>query len=69
MTQAPPLAPTREVKIAVHDGVEIAVALYMPDGDGPFPVLIAPSPYRYDNNTLPALRNSSGARPDRSSSI
>ena len=35
----------REVKIRVHDGVEIAVALYMPDGDGPFPVLLAPSPY------------------------
>src|SRR5207237_1247914 len=45
--------PTREVKIRVHDGVEIAVALYMPAGDGPFPVLIAASPYRYDNNTLP----------------
>jgi hypothetical protein len=44
----------REVKIRVHDGVEIAVALYMADGDGPFPVVLAPSPYRYDNNSLPA---------------
>jgi len=44
----------REVKIRVHDGTEIAVALYMPDGAGPFPVLLAPSPYRYDNNALPA---------------
>jgi predicted acyl esterase len=44
----------REVKIRVHDRVEIAVALYMPAGDGPFPVLFAPSPYRYDNNSLPA---------------
>ena len=44
----------REVKIRVHDGIEIAVALYMPDGDGPFPVVLAPSPYRYDNNSLPA---------------
>jgi uncharacterized protein len=44
----------REVKIRVHDGVEIAVALYMPAGQGPFPVLFAPSPYRYDNNSLPA---------------
>jgi predicted acyl esterase len=44
----------REVKIRVHDGVEIAVALYMPEGNGPFPVLFAPSPYRYDNNALPA---------------
>ncbi len=44
----------REVKIRVHDGVEIAVALYMPDGDGPFPVVLGAAPYRYDNNTLPA---------------
>ncbi len=44
----------KEVKITVHDGVEIALALYMPDGPGPFPVLLAASPYRYDNNTLPA---------------
>ncbi len=48
------LAKPREVKIRVHDGVEIAVALYMPGGDGPFPVVLAPSPYRYDNNALPA---------------
>src|SRR6516165_640703 len=46
--------PSREVKIRVHDGVEIAVALYMPEGNGPFPVLVAASPYRYDNNSLPA---------------
>jgi len=44
----------REVKIKVHDGVEIAVALYMPPGEGKFPTVLAPSPYRYDNNTLPA---------------
>ncbi|MFZ0719572.1 MAG: CocE/NonD family hydrolase [Xanthobacteraceae bacterium] len=44
----------REVKIRVHDGVEIAVALYIPEGEGPFPVVLAPSPYRYDNNSLPA---------------
>jgi len=44
----------REVKIPVHDAVEIAVALYMPEGEGPFPVVLAPSPYRYDNNSLPA---------------
>jgi putative CocE/NonD family hydrolase len=46
--------PRKEVKVRVHDGIEIAVALYMPDGEGPFPVLLAPSPYRYDNNSLPA---------------
>jgi uncharacterized protein len=49
----PQLKP-REVKIRVHDGVEIAVALYMPEGEGRFPVVLGASPYRYDNNTLPA---------------
>jgi uncharacterized protein len=49
----PELKP-REAKVRVHDGVEIAVALYRPVGDGPFPVVLAASPYRYDNNTLPA---------------
>jgi uncharacterized protein len=44
----------REMKIRVHDGVEIAVALYKPEGDGPYPVVLAASPYRFDNNTLPA---------------
>ena len=58
----------REVKIRVHDGVEIAVALYMPDGEGPFPVLLGASPYRYDNNSCRRARSSSGARPGRSSS-
>ena len=48
------LLPSREVKVRVHDGVEIAVALYMPDGAARFPVVLAPSPYRYDNNSLPA---------------
>jgi uncharacterized protein len=50
---AEPQLKPREVKIRVHDGVEIAVALYMPDG-GPFPVVLGASPYRYDNNALPA---------------
>jgi putative CocE/NonD family hydrolase len=41
-------------RVTVHDGVEIAVALYMPEGDGPFPAVLAASPYRFDNNALPA---------------
>jgi len=49
----PQLKP-REVKIRVHDGVDIAVALYMPEGEGRFPVVLGASPYRYDNNALPA---------------
>ena len=54
MTDRAKLPKPREVKIRVHDGAEIAVALYMPEGSGPFPVLLAASPYRYDNNDLPA---------------
>jgi uncharacterized protein len=44
----------REVRITVSDGVEIGAALYLPDGGGRFPALLAASPYRYDNNALPA---------------
>jgi putative CocE/NonD family hydrolase len=44
----------REARVTVRDGTEIAVAIYAPEGPGRFPALLAPSPYRYDNNTLPA---------------
>ncbi|MGB5079996.1 MAG: CocE/NonD family hydrolase [Burkholderiales bacterium] len=44
----------REVRITVRDGVEIGAALYLPEGNGRHPALLAPSPYRYDNNSLPA---------------
>lgn len=44
----------QEVKVQVRDGIDIALALYMPGGDGPFPTVFAASPYRYDNNNLPA---------------
>jgi putative CocE/NonD family hydrolase len=44
----------REAKITVRDGTEIAVAIYAPEGSERYPALLAPSPYRYDNNTLPA---------------
>ena len=40
--------------VKVRDGTEIAVAVYSPSGRGPFPALFAPSPYRFDNNVLPA---------------
>jgi predicted acyl esterase len=51
---AEPQLKPHEAKIRVHDSVEIALALYMPHDGGPFPVVLAASPYRYDNNTLPA---------------
>ena len=41
--------------VKVRDGTEIAVAVYSPSGRGPFPALFAPSPYRFDNNVLPAI--------------
>ncbi len=44
----------KDIQIAVRDGVKIAVRIYRPDGAGPFPALFAASPYRYDNNELPA---------------
>ena len=44
----------KDVQIQVSDGVKIGARIYRPDGDGPFPSLFAISPYRYDNNSLPA---------------
>lgn len=44
----------KDVQIQVSDGARIGVRIYRPDGAGPFPALFAISPYRYDNNTLPA---------------
>ncbi len=44
----------KDVLIRVRDGVHIAARIYRPDGPGPFPTLFATSPYRYDNNELPA---------------
>jgi len=44
----------REIRITVHDGIEIGAALYLPEGSGRHPALLAASPYRYDNNVLPA---------------
>lgn len=44
----------QEVSITVRDGVEIGAAVYAPEGNGRFPALLAASPYRYDNDMLPA---------------
>lgn len=44
----------KDVQITVRDGTKIAVRIYRPDGSGRVPALFAPSPYRYDNNELPA---------------
>ena len=42
------------IGITMSDGVEVSVRIYRPDGEGPFPTLFAASPYRYDNDDLPA---------------
>jgi putative CocE/NonD family hydrolase len=44
----------KDVLVPVRDGTKIATCIYRPDGSGPFPTLFACSPYRYDNNELPA---------------
>ena len=44
----------KEVRIPVRDGTAIAAAIYAPETSGRFPALLAASPYRYDNNVLPA---------------
>ena len=44
----------QEVKIKARDGIQIGAAIYAPEGGGKFPALLAASPYRYDNNVLPA---------------
>jgi putative CocE/NonD family hydrolase len=42
------------ITFLARDGVELAMAVYKPAGDGPFPTLFAASPYRFDNDALPA---------------
>lgn len=44
----------KEFQITVRDGTQIGVAVYAPESNGRYPALLAPSPYRYDNNDLPA---------------
>jgi len=47
------IAPTRIENVRVRDGVTIAVAVYLPNDAGRYPILFAASPYRFDNNLLP----------------
>jgi len=44
----------KEISITVRDGTRIGAAIYMPEASGRYPALLAASPYRYDNNALPA---------------
>ncbi|HUB98122.1 MAG TPA: CocE/NonD family hydrolase [Stellaceae bacterium] len=47
--------PTKIVTIKMRDGTPIVAALYMPAKPGNYPALLAASPYRFDNNGLPAV--------------
>ncbi len=40
------------VRVPMRDGVELSTDLYLPDGPGPFPLVLSRTPY---NNTLPWL--------------
>jgi len=43
---APPSTPSpREIQIPMRDGVKLGADLYLPPGPGPFPVLLAITPY------------------------
>jgi putative CocE/NonD family hydrolase len=49
------LQPNFIATIRAKDGVELAAAVYLPEGAGQFPTLFAASPYRFDNNMAPAM--------------
>ena len=42
------------VTIKARDGVSLALRVYRPEGDSRVPALFGASPYRFDNNVLPA---------------
>jgi predicted acyl esterase len=37
-----------DVMVAMEDGVELATTVYLPDGSGPFPTIVARTPYNKD---------------------
>jgi predicted acyl esterase len=42
------------VPISARGGTSIGARIYRPDSSGPYPALLGASPYRFDNNRLPA---------------
>jgi uncharacterized protein len=42
----------KDILVAMRDGIKLALRVYRPEGNGPFPALFACSPYRYDNDAL-----------------
>ena len=43
-----------DMRVSARDNVPIGVRIYRSEGSGPYPALFAASPYRFDNNILPA---------------
>jgi predicted acyl esterase len=41
-------ARTIETMVAMHDGTELATTVYLPEGPGPFPTIVARTPYNKD---------------------
>ena len=39
--------------VTMRDGVQLALRIYRPEGDGAFPALFAASPYQYETDDLP----------------
>jgi putative CocE/NonD family hydrolase len=53
---APRLIPDKIISIPMSDGVKIAAAVYLPpNAHGKYPVLLAASAYRFDNDAVPAM--------------
>src|ERR1700743_1601529 len=53
---APRLIPDKIISIPMSDGVKLAAALYLPENaHGKYPVLLAASAYRFDNDAVPAM--------------
>ncbi|WP_161140665.1 CocE/NonD family hydrolase [Propylenella binzhouense] len=44
-----------DARVRMRDGVEIAVRVYRPKGDGPYPALFAASPYQIEFDAVPAF--------------
>ena len=47
-----PVAPSSEVFIAMRDGVKLAANVYLPAGQGPWPVIVVRTPYLKDSRFL-----------------
>jgi predicted acyl esterase len=48
VAQEKPKGKTIDLMVAMHDGTELATTVYSPEGAGPFPVVVARTPYNKD---------------------